>query len=249
MKYFLFVLALLFSSQTYADEIRIAAAADLKYAMEELVKDFSQSNKSDKIEIITGSSGKFFHQISNGAPFDLFFSADIEYPQKLFQEKQTISEPKLYAIGRLVLWQETKSSLPLDLNILKSPTLKRIAIANPLHAPYGKRAKELLEKLNLWEELQSKLVFTENVAQVFQYVHSGAVELGIGAFSLALSPAIKNEGQSFLIESNLHSPLEQGYVILKRAEKNQLAFKFADYLETKPARDIFKKYGFNLPNE
>ncbi len=248
MKYFLFVLSVLLSQISYADEIRIAAAADLKYAIEELVKDFSQSNQSDKIEIITGSSGKFFHQISNGAPFDLFFSADIDYPQKLFQEKQTLSEPKLYAIGRLVLWQEHRTG-DLNLNTLKQPKIKRIAIANPLHAPYGKRAKELLEKLNLWEELQSKLVFTENVAQVFQYVHSGAVELGIGAFSLALSPAIKNEGQSFLIESNLHSPLEQGYVILKRAEKNQLAFKFADYLETKPARDIFKKYGFNLPNE
>jgi molybdate transport system substrate-binding protein len=249
MKYWFLFLSFFLSQQLYAEEIRIAVAADLKYAMEELVKDFSQSHQSDKIEIITGSSGKFFHQISNGAPFDVFFSADIEYPQKLFQEKQAITEPKLYAIGRLILWRETKNDLPLDLNFLKSPALKKIAIANPLHAPYGKRAKELLEKLNLWEELQSKLVFTENVAQVFQYVHSGAVELGIGAFSLALSPAIKSSGQSFLIESNLHTPLEQGYVILKRAENKQLAFKFAHYLETPSARVIFQKYGFKLPNE
>lgn len=249
MKYILLALSIFLSQIACAEQLRIAAAADLKYAMEELVANFSQSHQDNKIEIITGSSGKFFHQISNGAPFDIFFSADIEYPQKLFQEKQTVTAPKLYAVGRIVLWQETKSDLPLDVNMLKSPALKKIAIANPLHAPYGKRAKEFLEKINLWDELQSKLVFTENVAQVFQYVHSGAVELGIGALSLALSPAIKNDGQFFLIEGDLHSPLEQGYVILKRAEKNQLAFKFTEYLETQPARDIFKKYGFRLPNE
>jgi molybdate transport system substrate-binding protein len=153
-------------------------AADLKYAMGELVKDFSKSAHGDKIEIITGSSGKFYHQISNGAPFDMFFSADIDYPNKLYQEKQTLSDPKMYAIGRLVLWQEHRKG-DLNLDTLKQPQIKKIAIANPLHAPYGKRAKELLEKLNVWDALQGKLIFAENVAQVFQYVHTGTVEIGI----------------------------------------------------------------------
>lgn len=233
----------------HANEIRIAIAADLKYAMEDLVKDFKQSNQQDKLEIISGSSGKFYHQIINGAPFDMFFSADIEYPNKLHEEKQTFSVPKAYAIGRLVLWQETKTTDALNLDVLKQSHIKKIAIANPLHAPYGKRAKELLEKLNLWDSLQSKLIFAENVAQVFQYVHSRTVEIGIGALSLALNPSSKNEGRYFLIDESYHAPLEQGYVILKRAANNPLAIKFDHYLQTQSAREIFKKYGFKLPNE
>lgn len=248
MKYFLFVLSVVLSQISYADEIYVAAAADLKYAIDELVADFYKLNQGDKIEIITGSSGKFYHQITNGAPFHMFFSADIEYPNKLFQEKQTLSEPKMYAIGRLVLWSENKEQ-ELNLDTLKRANFKKIAIANPLHAPYGKRAKECLEKLQLFDKFKDKLIYTENVAQVFQYVHSGTVEIGIGALSLALAPSSQKEGKYFLIDESCHSPLEQGYVTLKYAENNLLATKFDQYLQTEPARKIFEKYGFKLPSK
>jgi molybdate transport system substrate-binding protein len=237
------------STQALAEELIIAAAADLKYAMNNLVADFSPQYPDVKIEVISGSSGKFYHQISHEAPFDLYFSADIEYPRKLHADGLTATEPKLYAIGRIVVWQPGKEGEPPTLNSLLTPGMEKIAIANPKHAPYGKRAQEALEAAGLWEKVQDKLVFGENIAQTAQFIYSGSAQIGIIALSLAVVPEMQEKGRYNLIDNKLHEPLEQAYTVLKRAADKPVAHAFAAYLETPPARAIFKQYGFILPGE
>ena len=241
--------ALLLTFAAHAERLTVAAAADLKFAMDELVVTFKKSNPSDEVDVIYGSSGKFFAQIQQGGPYDIFFSADIEFPRALATAGFAASEVKPYAFGRIVLWSASQDATKMSLASLADPKITRVAIANPKHAPYGKRAVEALRAAGLLEKIEPKLVYGENIAQTAQYVLTGNAQVDIVALSLAVNTELASKGGYWVIPDNLHQPLEQGFIITKRAEKNPVAKRFADYISSKPARAVMTKYGFVLPGE
>lgn len=228
--------------------ITIAAAADMRFAMDELTNEFKKLNPDVKVEVIYGSSGNLYQQIVNQAPFNIFFSADISYPKKLDSLNLAGSKPKLYAIGHLVLWS-SKLDVAKSIDLLKSNDVKKIAIANPKVAPYGKRAVECLKYYKTYEQIKDKIVEGENVSQAAQFVLTGNAEVGIIALSLALSPEMTSKGKYIAIDEKSYSKLEQAYVIIKNSETNKDILKFIQFIETEQARKIFDKYGFKLPNE
>ena len=243
------VLMMSLSSAAFAEKINIAAASDLKFAMDEIVTQFKNNNPANDVNVIYGSSGKMFTQIQQDAPYDLYFSADISYPEKLAAEGFAAGPATPYAFGRIVLWSP-KTELDtskLTLEDLTRADITRIAIANPKHAPYGKRAEEALRSKNLWNKVEAKLVYGENIAQTAQFVQTGNAQVGIIALSLALSAELTKQGSYWLIPDTLHSPLKQGFVITKRAENNPLAKKFSEYISSTAAKKIMMKYGFILP--
>jgi molybdate transport system substrate-binding protein len=224
--------------------ITIAAAADLKPAMDTIIAAYKLQDPTADIRVTYGSSGKFFEQITNGAPFDIYFSADIDYPNKLKDKSFTASEVKTYGYGTLVLW--SKKLDPNDkkiLTLLKDDVLK-VAIANPDHAPYGARAVESLKYYDLYDKVAGKFVIGENIAQTAQFVSTGAADIGIIALSLALSPNMQG-GKYYIIPNNTHAPLQQGYVILKHAEGNVTAAKFYTFISSASAVKILTKFGFS----
>jgi len=245
----LLTLALAASGAAQAGKIAIAAAADLKFAMDEIVTAFKQANSGEEVDVIYGSSGKFHTQIQQNAPYDLYFSADIKFPQELAKAGLAASEVKPYAFGRIVLWSTTQDASKMTLASLTDPKIARIAIANPKHAPYGKRAEEALRSAGVWDKVEPKLVYGENIAHTAQFVQTGNAQAGIIALALAVNPELASKGGYWLIPDNLHEPLEQGFIITQRAAANPLAKRFADYMGGKPARAVMVKYGFVLPGE
>jgi molybdate transport system substrate-binding protein len=231
------------------EKITIAAAADLRFAMDEIVKQFRAAQPDDIIDVIYGSSGKFFTQIQQGAPYDLFFSADIGYPRELEKSGFAGAPAVPYATGRIVLWSPSRDASKMTLKDLADPKIGKVAIANPQHAPYGKRAEEALKAQGLWETVSAKAVYGENISQTAQFVQTGNAEVGIIALSLAVNPALVEKGGYYLIPDNLHQPLEQGFVVLKHAADNPLAKRFATYMGKPEARAVMKRYGFILPSE
>lgn len=249
IKLLFIVCSLLVTTTAYAEKITVAAAADLKYAMDEIIRSFNKSHSGHEVEVVYGSSGKFFTQIQQGAPYDLLFSADINYPRELAKKGFAASEVIPYAFGRVVLWSNSMDASKMTLANLSDPKITKIAIANPKHAPYGKRAEEALKSVKLWDIVQTKLVFGENIAHTAQFVQTGNAQAGIIALSLALNPALSKQGGYYLIPEKLHEPLEQGYIITKRAENKALAKTFSGYMTSKETRRIMTKYGFVLPGE
>lgn len=246
IKQIIYLIAFLISMTAQAQIVKIAAAADLRYAMDEVVKAYKKNNSGATIEVIYGSSGNAFTQISNGAPYDIFFSADIIYPQKLKEAGLTLTDPKLYAIGRIVLWSATLD-VSRGLSVLvENPNIK-IAVANPEHAPYGQRSVEALKYYQLYEKVDKQLIYGENVSQAAQFCMTGNADAGLIALSLVQSPSMKNHGKYFLIDSKAHRPLEQGYSILKHAKGNKYAFSLAEFISSTESMSIFEKYGFTLP--
>lgn len=230
-------------------EIRVAAAADLKFAMSELATGFEKQTGTSVL-VTYGSSGNFFSQIQNGAPFDVFFSADIVYPKKLeaagLAEADTLYE---YAIGRLVIWSPTDSKLDvasLGWQILLDSSVQKIAIANPEHAPYGRAAVAALEKAGIYESVKAKLVYGENISQAAQFVQSGNAQAGIIALSLASAPAMR-EGKQWEIPSNMYPIIEQGAIVLKNAKNKDAARGFREFVKSAVGRSILAKFGFRLP--
>lgn len=253
---FLFITTLLLAflssvSPGFAGEVTITAASDLQYAMKDIIAAFEKNNPSDKVSAVFGSSGKAVSQIENGAPYELFFSADISYPEKLRASGAAISTPKPYAVGRIVVWVTKQSGLDVrkGVTVLLDPKVKKIALANPLHAPYGKIGKEVMEHYGIYGKLQDKLVLGENIQQTAQFVETGAADAGLVAYSLAVAPALARVGNYFLVPAEAHTPIVQGYVLLKRAAGNVTAAKFETFIGSPTARAIFRKYGFSLPNE
>lgn len=238
-------------SSALAGEVSITAASDLQYAMKDIASAFEAKHPGDRIKVVFGSSGKAFAQIENGAPYDMYFSADIEYPQRLRKSGAAISDPRPYAIGRIVLWATKKSGIDVTKGIdaLHDPRVRKIAIANPMHAPYGRIGKEVLEHYGMYDRMRGKLVLGENIQQTAQFVHSGAADVGFVAYSLALAPALAGEGSFFLIPASAHKEIVQGYVLLKPAAGNATAALFSTFIASPVARAIFRKYGFTLPNE
>lgn len=240
---------LFIATATRAERITIAAASDLKFAMDEIATSFRKSSPNDTIEIVYGSSGKFHMQIQQGAPYDLFFSADIAFPRELSKAGFAASEVKPYAVGRIVLWSSKLDASKMTLANLLDAKITRVAIANPKHAPYGKRAEEALRASGVWDKIEPKLVYGENIAHTAQFVQTGNAQVGILALSLVLNPELAGKGGYWLIPDSLHKPLEQGFVITERAAVNDLAKRFATYMESPTARAVRTKYGFVLPGE
>ncbi|MBI5901573.1 MAG: molybdate ABC transporter substrate-binding protein [Rhodocyclales bacterium] len=229
--------------------ITIAAAADLKFALEEILAEFRSANPGDVIETTYGSSGKFHTQIRQGAPFDMFFSADIEYPRLLAREGLAASAVQRYAVGRIVLWSISRDARRMTLADLADPAIRKIAIANPKHAPYGRRAEEALRAAGVWKQVESRLVVGENIAQAAQYVQTGNADAGLIALSLALNQELASKGSHVVIPETLHQPLEQGFIITRRAAGNPLAQRFGDFMGSPVARSILVRWGFSLSQE
>ncbi len=231
------------------EEITIAAAADLNFAFKELVPQYEQMT-GRHVTVSFGSSGNFFAQIQHGAPFDLYFSADINYPHKLEEAGLTVPGSLYrYAVGRIVLWarQDSPLNVTQGFPILRQSSIKKIAIANPKHAPYGRAAVAAMEYFNTYDEAKNRLVLGENVSQAAQFVESGAADIGIIALSLALAPVMKNKGMYWEIPAEAHPPLEQGAVMLKSSRHQESAKRFLEFMKSRPGQLIMTRYGFTVP--
>jgi molybdate transport system substrate-binding protein len=229
------------------DELTIAAAADLQGVMPEIASHFEKESGS-KIKLSFGSSGNFLAQIQNGAPYDIFFSADVGYPQKLEALGLTDSGSLYqYADGKIVLWVPNSSSVDLSKGIagVADPAVKKLAIANPAHAPYGRAAESALRKAGLWDSVSPKLVLGENISQTAQFVQSGNADAGILALSLALTPAMKDKGRYYEIPQELYPPIHQAVVILKHSQHQKLARRFLEFLKTPDVVSLLQRYGFS----
>ena len=245
------VLFLLFTASGLqaGQTVSIAAASDLVYCLEELNAAFAKLNPDIEVKASTGSSGNFFAQIKHGAPFDLFLSADVSYPQELIMaglaEEKSLSP---YAVGHLVIWT-TKDDLDLSkgLDALTSATISKVAIANPEHAPYGRAAKAALEHAKLWERIKGKLVFGDNIAQTAQFVETGNADAGLVALSLVLSPKLAQKGSWVEVPQDAFPRLEQAAVLTKKGAENPAAALYLSFLKSREAREVFDRYGFRLP--
>jgi len=232
-----------------AETVRLAAASDLVFCLEELTREFTHGHPEMEIKTSTGSSGNFFAQIKNGAPFDVFLSADMSYPRELVKagmaEESTLLE---YAIGRIVLWTtRTNLSLTNGLLCLKDASVKRVAIANPDHAPYGRAARAALQHVGLWESIQPRLVLGENISQTLQFVQTGNADAGIVALSLVMSPKMAKTGRYVEVPAEMYPPLQQGAVLTRQGRDNAAARAYLKFLQTAKAREIFDRHGFQLP--
>jgi len=229
----------------------VAAASDLQFALAAVATRF-EADTQQSVRLSFGSSGNYFRQIGQGAPFQLFLSADENFVLQLHQAGKTEDRGVLYATGRIVLFAPHGSSLQVDdqlaglRNALAHGQIRRFAIANPEHAPYGRAAEQALRKLGLWDALQRKLVLGENVSQAAQFAASGSTQGGIFAYSLALSPAVAKQGRHVLMPENLHQPLRQRMALVKGA--GATAHAFYVYLQQPAARAIFEKFGFVVPS-
>lgn len=232
-----------------ADTARVAAAADLRYAFQEIQPLFEKAHPAHKLELILGSSGKFMQQLENGAPFDIFFSADVAFPKKLLASGKAIAPVTTYAFGRIVLWSAKVDASQLTLKDLGKPEFRKIAIAAPEHAPYGARAKEALAHTGMWSKVENKLVFGENISHTAQLIDKQAAEIGIVALSLAVNDALKSKGGYYLIPSEFHQPLEQAYAVTTYGQNNAAAKALAQFMRTPEARKVMTRYGFMLPGE
>ena len=227
---------------------RIAAASQLRFVMDDIVRQYRLAFPDNPVEVQYGSSGRFYAQIVNGAPFDVYLSADMEYPVALVEAGYAASPVVPYAVGRLAIWSNTVDAYLLSLADLTDPRFRRVAIANPRLAPYGARAREALMAVQAWEALASRLVYGDNVSGTLQLVQSGAAEVGIVALAQVLTPEIAAQGGYHLIDQNLHQPLEQGLIVTRRAEHNDVAWHFARYVRGTAARERFQAYGYHVPD-
>jgi molybdate transport system substrate-binding protein len=226
--------------------LTIAAAADLNFAMEEVSKEFRKEYPAIELKVVYGSSGNFYSQIQNHAPFDLFLSADVEYPRRLAQEQLAAADSLfVYAVGRLVVWVPANSSLD-PATALTADSVRHVAIANPQHAPYGKAAVAALHSLGVFDSVEGKLVMGENVAQTLQFAESGAADVGIVALSLAIAPSVRDRGRYWRVPLGNYPKVEQGGIILK---ESAAARELRSWLLAPRGRAILERYGFYLPEK
>lgn len=239
------------STIVHATEITVAAAADLKFALDELVAEFHTNQPSIQVKVTYGSSGNFYAQLQNKAPFDLYFSADIEYPRKLAEAGLALNTNVfLYAVGRIVVW--TPKSSPVDVERLGIQSLlvtsvKKIAVANPQHAPYGRAAVAAMKSLKVYDQATTNLVYGENIAQTAQFVQSGAADIGIIALSLAIAPQMRDSGYYWEIPLDAYPKMEQGGIILNSTKEPEAARAFRNFVLGEHGRGVLKRFGFFLP--
>src|SRR5262245_25304185 len=230
--------------QTAETDLTIAAASDLTKAFEEIGREF-QKTTGTKVVFNFGSSGMLAKQIEQGAPIDLFAAANVDYVTQLEQKGLIVPETKrVYARGRLVIWTARTSGITIEkLADLTRPEIKRIAIANPEHAPYGMAARQALERAGLWEAVKPKLVFGENIRQTMQYAQTGNVEVAF----VSLSLTAESDGQWVLIPEELHNPLDQAFAVMRGTKNEAGARAFAAFVVGEQGQAIMKRYGFTLP--
>jgi len=230
-----------------AEQITVAAAANVQFTLDELKAEFTKETGID-VQTVIGSSGKLTSQIENGAPFDVFMSADVDYPKRLYKDGVTLAEPKIYAYGYLVLWTLKDSDLSKGIAGLSDSSIKRIAIASPKAAPYGRQAVNAMKYNHLYPGITSKLVYGESISQVNQFITTQAADIGFTAKSVVLASNMKDKGKWVEVDPKAYKPIAQAVVILKYAKHNeQAAQKFYDFLFSAQAQGIFKKYGYTLP--
>jgi len=231
-----------------AQSITVAAAADLQFAMREVAARFAKET-GKSVKLIYGSSGNFFQQIQSGAPFDMFLSANLEYPRKL--EAAGLTEPGSYyeyAKGKIVIWVRKDSTLDLSsgLQTLLNPSIRKIAVANPQHAPYGQAAVAAMQKEGIYEKVKDKFVLGENISQTASFVVSGSTDVGIVALSLALSPIMQDKGRYVEVPAGEYPPIEQACVILSSSKDKEAARQFLSFIKTAAVADTLRKYGFDV---
>jgi len=243
-------LAIAFASRFCpAQEITVAAAADLQFAMQDVAARF-QKETGKAVKLVFGSSGNFFQQIPNGAPFDMFFSANLDYPKKLEAAGLTVpGSYYLYAKGKIVIWATKDSKLDLNsgMQALLNSSVSKIAIANPQHAPYGQAAVAAMKTEGVYDRLKDRLVLGENISQTASFVVSGAADVGIIALSLALSPNLKDKGRYADVPAGEYPPIEQACVILSSSKNKQAAQQFLSFFKTPAIGELLRSYGFDLP--
>jgi len=241
---------LLFSFTTlFAGSINIATATNVSYAISDIVRAFHKQHPNTKIEITLGSSGKLTAQIDNGAPYDIFMSANMRYPNALYKNGLAITKPAVYAKGSLAMFSTKKREFSQGMNILLDKNIKRVAIANPNTAPYGKAAVEALKNAHLFTKVKNKLIYAESVSQTVAYTVTAA-DLGFVAKSSLFSPKMKRykQGENFIdVDPKRYTPIEQGIVLLKRAKDNADARDFYKFILSKACKKIFKAYGYQVP--
>jgi molybdate transport system substrate-binding protein len=229
----------------------IFAAADLRFAMDELAAQFQAGHPEVAVKTVYGSSGKFYSQIVNGAPFDVYCSADIEYPRRLAAEGFAAPDSEFrYAAGRIVLWVPQASPLQIEqlgIDSLRDPSIRHVAIANPDHAPYGRAAVAAMQSLNVYDSIRSKLAYGESVSQALQYVQYRSADIGIVALSLALAPAVRPTGRYWELPLDSYPRMEQGGIIAKRSRHPAVAAAFRTFVLSPRAQETLKRYGFYLP--
>jgi molybdate transport system substrate-binding protein len=244
------LLVLSIPGRTAAEELTIAAASDLTFVFPEVAARF-QKDTGNSVKFSFGSSGNFLSQIQNGAPFDMFFSADIGYPRKL--EAAGLAEPGSlyeYAVGKLVLWVPRASTLDLKqgLAVLTEQSIRKIAIANPEHAPYGRAAVAAMKHDGVYDKVSGKLVMGENISQTAQFVQSGNADIGLLALSLAVAPNLKEKGRYELVPTSDYPPIEQAAVIVKSSKKIATAKQFLAYMKKPEIVSLMRDYGFVVPD-
>jgi molybdate transport system substrate-binding protein len=231
--------------------LRIAAASDLKFALDEIVDEFEARTKGADLSVSYGSSGNFFAQLSNKAPFDLFLSADVDYPRKLIEQLSGVPDSEfVYAIGRIVVWVPANSPADFErdgIQALDDAGIRKIAIANPRFAPYGRAAEAAMKSLGVYEKVASKLVLGDTVAQATQFVESGAADAGIIGRAHALSAALREKGRYWEVPPDACPRMEQAGVILPWATDVELAREFREFLIGADGRAILERHGFVLP--
>ena len=243
------MIAFLASTAQARESVMVAAAADLVYCIQDQNAAFAKIRPDTDMTVSVGSSGTFFAQIRNGAPFDVYLSADMNFPRRLVEEKAAdASSLTPYAIGRIVVWA-TSPEVDIEAGIaaLANPAITRIAIAHPEHAPYGRAARAAMEKGGVWKHVETKVVMAENIAQARQFVQTGNAETGILALSLVMAPTMRGVGRYVLIPENMHPRLEQGAVLTNKGFSNPAARAYMEFLRNPQARSIFERYGFVLP--
>lgn len=237
----------LFASATFAfaDTANIAAASDLKYAFDDMKTLFAKKYPNDSLNFQFGSSGKALTQISNGAPYDVYFAADMNYPKQLKEKGLAVGEVKPYALGRVGMATIKNPKIKITkISDLLNPKIQKIAIANPEHAPYGRAAKEALESYGVYDKIKSKLVYGENISQTTQFIQSGSADVGIIALSIAKAPIISKGINFTLIDGKKHKDIIQGYALLTHGKDNMAAKNFMATVESPEGNKIMAKYGF-----
>jgi len=252
MRKLLVILLLLTGTFATAQEITVAAAADMSAALPQLVAAYTKKT-GHTVKLSFGSSGNLANQIRNGAPFDIFFSADEEYPQLLIAEGLASKDSLYrYAIGRLVLWVPSDSPLDLSklgMKALLDPSVKKISIANPTTAPYGRAAEAALRHFGIYDQVSSRLVLGENVSQAAQFVESGNAQAGLIALSHALAPALRDKGRYWTVPLDAYPTLNQAAVVVSRSKQQDAARGFLEYLRSPAATSLLTSYGFSVPVE
>ena len=246
----LIIASLLFlcGALAHAAPLTIAVAANVKYAFDDLAIEFKKETGIE-VQAVFSSAGKITSQVKSGAPFDVFLSADTEFPELLYKEGLAVTQPKVYAYGVLVLWTKKDLDLSKGLALLTDAKIQKIAIANPKLAPYGRAALQALESAKLNTAIESKLVYGESITQTTQFVDSGAADIGFVAKSLVIAPELSGKGKWIEVPKHDYQPIAQAVVILKHGADTQAenANKFINFLFSSKARAVFEKYGYILP--